>query len=996
MNYDYQSESVERSGLAESLDELVKGEVRFDSYTRRLYATDASIYEVLPIGVVKPKDTEDVADVVEYCFERDIPVLPRGGGTSLAGQAVNEAVVLDFKAHMNQFRGFDPDTGNARAEVGITLAGLNAELEGKGLKYAPDPAWGDKSVLGGCIANNSTGSHSLKYEKADKYTESLEVVLADGTITTLGWMELEELEHEADPEGDLEARFYSEILRILDEDAEVVEERFPALKRNVSGYNFNVLVEEAREQEQVNVARLFAGSEGTLGVITEAEVSLEPIPNTTSVVLLAYDDVMGAMQDVAPILEHDPSAVEVMDDLLLELARDTEKFRDLVDLLPEGTDSTLLVEFYADSETEAKQKVADLLADRAPEAQAEFDASEGADQITSQAPTAFDAMEAYSPKRQKKFWEMRKAGLPILLSNTGDNRHWPYIEDTAIPAENLPDYVRDFQELLDELDTFAAYYAHAGPGVLHIRPLLNLKEQKSIDKMVEIAERITDLVIKYDGSVSGEHGDGRARTQWNRKFYGDQLWESFRSLKQTLDPTWIMNPGNVCGTREGATDLTENLRFDPDYQFDLPFEPKLNWDNENGFQGMVELCHGCGGCTSYQDTTGGTMCPTYRAAEEEITSTRGRANMLRSAMNGNLPDELFSEEFVHEVLDLCISCKGCKNDCPSGVDMAKLKAEVGYEYKQRHGVTFRDKLFANVEDYLKLGSTLAPFSNWVRRLPGISTLQELLGLAGERDLPAIKSTTLRSWFQSRGGSRVARQEADRRVIFIADPYTNYIYTERGKDAVRVLEAAGLHVEISSDVSDSGRASYSKSLIDLARETARENVDTLAPRVREGWDLLSVEPSAAVMFQEDYLDLLRGEEVRVVAENTYSIFEYLNEFGLDEVLDVDAGGESLTYHGNCIHKGTGRDHHVTEVMERLGFEIDQLDSTCCGMAGSFGYESEHYSMSKALMDMLEKQITASPGDELVLTGASCAMQVADMPSSEEKPNYAVQRLYRALS
>ena len=994
-NYDYRSESVSRPGLQTDLERLVDGEVRFDEYTRRLYATDASIYEVLPIGVVKPTDTEDVANVVEYCYEREIPVLPRGGATSLAGQTVNEAVVLDFKAHMNSFLEFDDESATARAEVGITLAELNANLESAGLKYAPDPAWGDKSVLGGCIGNNTTGAHSLMYEKADKYTESLEVVLADGTVTEFGWMDLAELEAEADPEGDLEERFYAEILRILEEDAAEIEEKYPDLKRNVSGYTLDVLLEEAEAHDAVNVARLFAGSEGTLGVITEATVSLEPIPETTAVAMLAYDDVMGAMRDVEPILEHDPSAVEVMDDVFLDLARDTEKFRDLVAVLPDGTDSTLLVEFYADSETEAKQKVADLIADRVPGGESELEPTEGAAETTAAPPNAFAAMEAYSPERQTEFWEMRKAGLPILLSNTGDDRHWPYIEDTAIPAENLPDYVADFREILDELDTFAAYYAHAGPGVLHIRPLLNLKTQEGVDMMEEIADRVTDLVMKYDGSVSGEHGDGRARTQWNKKFYGDQLWESFRSLKESIDPKWLMNPGQVCGYEDGPTDLTQDLRFDPDYEFEVPFDPVLNWDNENGFQGMTELCHGCAGCTGYQDTTGGVMCPTYRAAEEEITSTRGRANMLRSAMNGNLPDELFSDEFVHEVLDLCLSCKGCKIDCPSGVDMAKLKAEVTYEYKQREGTKFRDRLFANVDDYLKLGSTFAPLSNWVMNAPGAKLIQEQIGIARERDLPAFKSTTLQSWFEKRGGSTVPRSSAERKALFVADPYTNYMYTERGKAAIRVLEAAGVHVEVSDEVSDSGRPAYSKALIDNARETARKNVDALKPKVSRGWDVVSVEPSASVMIQDDYLDILRGEDVETVAANTYSVFEYLDTFGLDENLDLNADGASLSYHGNCVHKGTGREHHVTRVLERLGFEVDQLDSSCCGMAGSFGYEAEHYSMSETLMGILEDQIHDSRGEDVVVTGASCTMQVGDMPSQASKPDHAIQRLEAAL-
>ncbi|MFB6113185.1 MAG: FAD-binding and (Fe-S)-binding domain-containing protein [Halodesulfurarchaeum sp.] len=995
-NFDYTSDTVERPELAADLDALVDGDVRMDSYSRQLYATDGSEHEVLPIGVVRPVSTKDVENVLEYCYDNELPVLPRGGATSLAGQTTNEAIVLDFKAHMNDFLGFDEDAEVARAQPGITLAELDHHLEDAGLHFAPDPAWGDKSVLGGCIGNNSTGSHSLQYGMTDAYTESLEVVLADGTVTQFGWMDLDELETAADPEGDLEERFYDEILRVLDEDADDIHEKYPDLKRNVSGYAYDRLLEEAEERGEVNVARLFAGSEGTLGVITEAEVSLEPLPEETSIAMLAYENAQDAMRDVSPILEHDPAAVEVMDDVFLDLARDTEKFSELVGILPDGTDSTLLVEFFAEDEQEAKQKVADLVADRVPGGETELEPTDGASSATGGETFAFEALEAYTEERKADFWEMRKAGLPILLSRTGDERHRSFIEDTAVPAENLPEFVSDFRDILDDHDTFATYYAHAGPGVLHIRPLLNLKTEKGVAAMESIAEQVTDLVIQYDGSVSGEHGDGRARTQWNKKFYGEDLWESFRSLKESVDPKWLLNPGQVCGYEDGPTDLTEDLRYGPDYDFEVPFEPALHWENDNGFQGMTELCHGCGGCTGYQDTTGGTMCPTYRAAEEEIMSTRGRANMLRSAMNGNLPDDLLSEEFIHEVLDLCMSCKGCKIDCPSGVDMAKLKAEVEWEYKQRNGASLRDKLFANVEDLLELGSTFSPLSNWAKDLPGAKLVQERgLGIARERDLPDFKSTTVQDWFEQRGGSAVPRSSAERTAVFIADPYTNYMYTDRGKAAIRVLEAAGVHVEVSEEVTDTGRPAYSKALIGQARETARSTVDSLAPRVESGWDVVSVEPSSSVMIQEDYLDLLSGEDVEAVSENTYSVFEYLDAFGLDENLEIAETGDPFTYHGNCMHKGTNREHHVTQVMERLGFDVDQLDSTCCGMAGSFGYEKEHYSVSKSLMGILEDQIHDSPGEDVVVTGASCTMQVGDMPSQSGKPDHAVKRLDAAI-
>ncbi|PSQ15403.1 FAD-binding oxidoreductase [Halobacteriales archaeon QS_8_69_26] len=746
-DYDYEGGEVERPDLLAALERRVEGEVRFDSYTRQLYATDASAYERLPVGVVAPVSTDDVAAVVEYCAGEGIPVLPRGGGTSLAGQAVNEAVVLDCKRHMDDLVSVDPDGAQATAGPGITLARLNDRLEPHGLKFAPDPAWGDKSVLGGCIGNNSTGSHSLKYEKADGYLEECEVVLADGTVTTFGWLDLDDLRKRAAavaevPDPSLEQRVYAEVARILDEEVDEIDARYPDLKRNVSGYGLDRLVADARDHGAVNLARLLAGSEGTLAIVTEATVSLEPIPEAKSVVMLTYDGVMAAMRDVSPILEHDPSAVEVMDDVFLDLARETAEFGDLVRDLPEGTESTLLVEFYADSPEEGRRKVADLLADRLPGADPARDPADGAGETTDDPVHAVDALEAYDPDRQARFWKMRKAGLPILLSRTGDEKHVSFIEDAAVPADRLPEYVADLRDLLSAHDTFAAYYAHAGPGVLHVRPLLNLKTEAGVEAMASIAEGVTDLVLEYGGSVSGEHGDGRARTKFNRKLYGDDLWETFRDLKTAFDPDWILNPGQVVYPERDPTEPTEHLRFDPDYEFDAGFDPVLAWENENGFQGMVELCHGCAGCAGHQDTTGGVMCPTYRAAEEEVTTTRGRANMLRAAMDGDLPDDPFTDEFVNEVLDLCVGCKGCKRDCPSGVDMAKLKAEVVHEYHRREGVSLRERLFADVERVLSLGSALAPASNWAMDLPGAGwAMEKTVGVAHERSFPAFRRNT---------------------------------------------------------------------------------------------------------------------------------------------------------------------------------------------------------------------------------------------------------------
>ncbi len=1012
-DYDYRSDDVDRPGLVDDLERLVDGDVRFDSYSRQLYATDASIYEVTPIGVVFPTSTADVAGVVEYCAEREIPVLPRGGGTSLAGQTVNEAVVLDFTRYMDDVLEIDPDERLATAQPGIYLGTLNEALADHDLKFAPDPAWGDKSALGGAIGNNSTGAHSLQYGKTDAYVEEVEAVLADGTVTTFGEVTLEQLRERAG-DSDLESRIYAQVAEIVDEEADLIEETYPDLKRNVSGYNLDWLIREARGASErangeagsedargaergagepdapggtVNVAKLLCGSEGTLAIVTEATVSLEPVPEEKSMALLAYDTVLEAMEDVAPIVEHDPAALEVIDDVFIDLARETAEFAEVTEILPEGTGAVLIVEFYAEDVADGERKVANLLADRCPTVEPEGEPDPAEERVDLEAEArAFDALQAYDHESRAQIWKLRKSGLPILLSRTTDEKHVAFIEDTAIPPENLPEFVADFQEILEDHDTYASFYAHAGPGVLHIRPLVNTKTEAGLDDVESITDAATDLVVEYDGSVSGEHGDGRARTQWNHKLYGDEVWETFQELKTAFDPDWLLNPGQVVFRDDDPTDMTENHRFGPDYEFHAGFEPELNWENDNGMQGMIELCHGCGGCRGEQSTTGGVMCPTFRASHEEITSTRGRANALRQAMSGNLPPgEAFEDEFVEEVMDLCVGCKGCAIDCPSEVDMAKLKAEVTHQYHERNGASLRDRLFANVHDLSRLGSTLAPLSNAAAKVPGARwLLEKTVGIDADRPLPTFHSTTFLDWFEKRGGSRVREADADRKAVVYPDTYTNYSNPAAGKAAVRVLEAAGVHVTVPDDLGDTGRPAFSKGFLERSRETARENVDALVPLVEDGWDVVVIEPSDAVMFQSDYRDLLVGEDVETLAANTYGVCEYLDVFRLDEDLAFDVPTESLTYHGHCHQKATRKDHHAVGVLRRAGYAVDPLDSGCCGMAGSFGYEAEHASMSDAIASVLYEQVDDSDGERVVAPGASCRTQLEGRPGGAKPP------------
>jgi Fe-S oxidoreductase len=759
----------------------------------------------------------------------------------------------------------------------------------------------------------------------------------------------------------------------------------------------------------MNLSTLFVGAEGTLGVVVEATLSLVTVPEETAVVLYAYDDLVDAMAAVPDALAFDASAVELMDAEVFRLASESSEYAQYVDPVPDGTEAALMLEFDSELHEDfgaiveaANAHFLDgTLTDGGSDPSVLRDGETPAESLSAGG-RAFHAVEAFEADAQADLWKLRKAAIPLLMSLEGDPKPYPFIEDASVPPAELAEYVQSFQDILDDHGTSAAFFAHAGVGTLHIRPILNLKEEAGVETMRAITDDVTDLVMEHHGSFSGEHGDGLARTEWNPKLYGERLWAAFKEVKSAADPEWLCNPGKVvyrdpddvsdaeAAHGVGRTDMREHLRYGPAY---ASLEPTttLDFEDDGGFSHLVELCNGCGTC---RQTGSETMCPTYRATRDEAATTRGRANALRAAISGDLPeDELYSERFHSEILDLCVGCKGCQNDCPTGVDLAKLKAEVKHQYHQREGVSLRERLFADVDRAAAWGSRLAPLSNWAAKLPGARAVMErVLGIAPERSLPSFASESLASWMEGRDPA-VSRADADRRVLLFPDTYTNYVTPDIGRAAVRSLEAADVHVRLADDVAPSGRAAFSIGLLDRARERANHNVKRLAPAVAEGWDVVSLEPADAVMVQDEYRDLLADDRVATLAEGTYEVMEYFDTFRLDEAIrgdgDRPAPDESLTYHGHCNQKALKRDHHAVGVLRRLGYEVDPLDSGCCGMAGSFGYEAEHYSLSRAIGDILFEQVEDSPGDTVVAAGASCRTQLGD--EYGERPPHPIEQV-----
>jgi len=975
----------EYRALAEDLRERVAGEVEFDEYAQVLYATDGSIYQARPAGVVLPRDTDDVRAAVEVATAHEVPILPRGAGSSLAGQTVGPGcVVLDFSRYMDDIEFIDPGAREATIQPGVVQDHLDAALAEHGLKFAPDPASSNRATVGGGIGNNSTGAHSVRYGITDAYTEELRVVLADGSLIHTREIVLDSEEYDRIVgKDDLEADIYETVRGLVEEHENEIETRYPTLKRSVSGYNLHKVIHENDDgQRVINLSKLFVGAEGTLGVIVEATVSLVTKPEETALALYCFEDLIDAMEAVPEALEYPVSAVELMDDEVFRLAAGSDGYSEYVEPIPEGTEAALMLEWDDELVPGENQRAAfeSAVADTTEHFVENGD--------------AFQVIEAYTDGDQADIWELRKAAIPLLMSLEGDPKPYPFIEDATVPPEELAEYVGKFEQVLADHDTSAAYFAHAGSGTLHIRPILNLKEEDGIQALHSITDDVTDLVLEHHGAFSGEHGDGMARTEFNPKMYGEALWGAFKQVKTAFDPEWLLHPGNVVyrdgpadpgpdNDRGVGADNRDHLRYGPQYQ-SLEPQTELDFEDEGGFSHLVELCNGCGTC---RQTDSNTMCPTYRASKEEMQTTRGRANMLRGAISGELPEEeLYTERFQEQVLDLCVGCKGCKSDCPTGVDMAKLKAEVKHEYHQEEGSSLRSKLFGDIDRYSELGSKLAPLSNIGPKLPGARfVMEKLLGIAPERKLPPFRRESFEEWFEARGGAAVPEAQAEANVVLFPDTFTNYSYPEPGKAAVEVLEAAGVHVRVPGDLAPSGRAAFSLGYLDKAREQAETNVEKLAPLVEEGWSVLFVEPSDAVMFQDEYRDLLDGEDAAAVTAAAYGVMEYLDTARIDESLSFRAPEEALTYHGHCNQKATNKDHHAVGALRRAGYEVDPLDSGCCGMAGSFGYETEHYDLSQAIGRILFRQVEESPGDQVTAPGASCRSQLGDRPGEENPPH-----------
>ena len=951
----------------------VAGELRDDRYTRVLYSTDASLYQALPHAVLIPRTADDVMVAVALAAEFGLPVLPRGAGTSLAGQAVNEALILDFTRHLDAIVEINPGERWVRVQPGVVVDDLNAALRPHGVQFGPDPASSDRSTLGGAVANNATGSHSLIYGMTADHVRAMEVVLADGSPLTLA-------------PSSIDIRVVNDITQLVAQPAnrQIIREGTPQYWRRCGGYNLDRLVNGSP-----NLAQLVCGSEGTLAVMTEITLGLVPRPAHTGLALVHFDALHVALAAVPAILETEPSAVELIDNLSLALCRDVPAYARLLASVVEGYPYCLLVvEYQGDGEAAVAggiQRLEERLR------RGKF----GATGLT----------QALTPEAQRAVWAVRKAGLGLLMSMKGDVKPVPLIEDAAVPVEHLPAYVGQIEAYCAELGTPVTYYAHAGAGCLHIRPLIDRRRAAEVARMPDIARFAAGLVRGYGGAMSSEHGDGRARSWLNESFYGPQLYDLFRQVKRIFDPQNLLNPGVIVD----AAPMTEALRALPDAPDDsrtwfgdyeqnqgqelrvamqlspnhLPISLSSagtlppSSPSASGFVRAVEMCNGAGVC---RRRTTGTMCPSFMVTREEEHSTRGRANALRAAMSGVLPPEELTSPRMAAVMDLCISCKACKAECPSAVDMARLKSEFLVRYYEVHGVPLRARFFGHAAALNRLGSGwTAPAANAVLRSRlGRRLAARVLGLAPQRPLPPLAREPFAAWWARRSSSP-AGQEAEP-VALLIDPFTNYNHPEVGIAAVEFLTAVGVAV-VAAPCIDDGRPLISKGLIAAARRTAARAVDELLPWAERGLPIVGLEPSSLLTLRDEYFHLLPDDpRVALIAERALTFEEYVAELAARRDLRAyfDESPRRVLLHGHCHQKalvGTGAARRALSLPP--GYSVEEVDSGCCGMAGSFGYEAEHSAIS---MQMGERRLlpavrAAAAGTIIAAAGVSCREQIA---------------------
>ncbi|NBX35783.1 MAG: FAD-binding oxidoreductase [Planctomycetes bacterium] len=963
----------ERRRVHDDLVSRVQGEIRFGRGDRMLYATDASIFQVEPIGVVIPASIADGIEAVRTCAQHGIAILPRGGGTALAGQTVNEAVVIDFSAACRSIERIDAVHRRAVVEPGVVLDQLNQALLPFGLMFGPDVATSSHATIGGMIGNNSAGANSILFGRTVEHVIALDVVLADGRV-----LRLEEGASVHDADVAALTRRVADVVRPL---ASEVRRRFPTILRHTDGLNLDLMLtqieaSDPKRLEKVNLAHLFCGSEGTLGTALRAEVSLVERPKVRGLAILGFESVEDALAPLAEMLATKPSAVELVDDMVIEMAKRNALYSRDVSVMPTPGSGRLgavmYVQWFGQSEAEIAARMDDL-ARRIPSA-----------------PIA----RHFGASQMEAAWRLRKAGEPLLHAVPGDRKPLTFVEDTAVDPSRLAAFVREFRAIVERHGSTAAYYAHASVGCLHIRPLVCAHDEQGLRMMQSIASEVADLVVRHHGALSGEHGDGRVRSPLLTRVLGAELMEGIRRIKAIFDPKGLMNPGNLVAVDDPAL-ITSRLRVRPDdrHFVHAPADTQtfFRYENEGGFDHALEQCNGAGLCRRL--TPGGTMCPSYRVLKDEKHTTRGRANALRLAITGQLGEgtaaQRWQDPFVQETLGLCLSCKACKTECPSNVDLSKLKAEYAAQGFWRRGrVPWRTKVLGSVREVNRLASALWPLSEVLRGLtPTRVAVAAMLGFAPERSLPPV-GPSLRGWLERRANKRTRSRgpitlEQRPAVLLMPDCFSQWSEPQVGRAAVELLEALGYRVVL-PHAGCCGRAAISCGMLADAARTSAETARSLVQAMRreEAVALLGLEPSCVSAVKDDWLDLKMSvpeQDLRWLAARTWMAEEWI-DLAWDRhprKPHFVEPSEQVVLHAHCHQKALWGPTSIGLLRRVFGDRASVLQTGCCGMAGSFGFRSASYPLSQqiAQADLLPK-LAQAPEAIVAAPGTSCRHQIHD--------------------
>ena len=932
------------------------GELRFDALHRLLYAQDASIYAEEPAGVAYPRHREDVQALVRMCAATGLALIPRAAGTSLAGQCVGDGLVVDVGRHMNEILELNVEERWVRVQPGVILDDLNRHLVPYGLFFGPDTSTANRCMIGGMVGNNSCGSHSILYGNTMQHVLELGVVFADGSYELLRPWNAEELDAHRERNDALGAGVRA-LLDIVAQHRELIESRYPTrdvLRRN-TGYPLDDIAcrEPFGEGGAFSLARFLCGTEGTLGITTEVKLNLVAQPAHRMIVAAHFADLGDALRATVRTIAHTPAAVELIDRNILEQTKTNIEQRHNRFFIEGDPDAILVIEFY-------RAAVGELEA----AAEAVIEELQGAG--------LGYAFPIVRPPDDAKVWALRKAGLGLLMGVVGDTKSVSVIEDTAVPVARLPEYVADIQALMARYETDTVYHAHASVGELHIRPALNLKERRDVDKMGEIASAVADLVREYRGSLSGEHGDGRVRSPYIEQFFGAEVVELHRRVKQAFDPQYIMNPRKIVDPEP----IDADLRFEPGAEVPQ-VETLFDWTSDLGLVRATEKCNGAGACRKPAEA-GGTMCPSYMATLDERDTTRGRANVFRQLLLEG-PDTAMSSHVLYEAMDLCLSCKGCKRECPANVDLARLKAEFTQHYWDEHGTPLSALLFGHYAQLSRLAMVSPALANFVmtfgltRWLMGV-----MMGLAPQRNLPAFAPRSFRSWFAGHPAPT-----HDRAVWLYVDPFTEYTEPELGQAAVEVLEACGFGVEL-FPVEDDGRTLLSKGLVRSAKKLVNRTLRGLGDVLRAHPEraVIGIEPSALLTFLDEWPDLAAPEH-RATAEDLAGRAMMLDDFLATQLAEnaIDVawrGAGTVLLHGHCHQKALVGTSGTEAVLRAAGYDVTTLATGCCGMAGSFGYERKHYDVSQQIGELVLFPALREADDEVLVCapGTSCRHQIAD--------------------